>query len=94
MLSFPSLAVSVRVAIYSLKQANVLIDHRGRPRLTDFGLSRMHEDVSLWQTTATTAPGTVRYMAPELLSGAASSISMESDVYAYALTSWVRLPFG
>jgi serine/threonine protein kinase len=70
----------------------VLIDHNGKPRLTDFGLSRMQEEASLWQTSATSAPGTVRYMAPELLNATASGSSKESDVYAYSMTSWVHLP--
>jgi serine/threonine protein kinase len=52
----------------------------------------MHEEASLWQTSATSAPGTIRYMAPELLNATASSSSKESDVYAYSMTSWVLIP--
>jgi len=54
--------------------------------LCDFGLSRILEDASLWNTSATSVHGTVRWMAPELLSGTQQTVSIQSDMYAYGMT--------
>jgi len=72
-----------------LKADNVLIDQRGVARLCDFGLSRMLEDdVSLWKTSALSAPGTLRWKAPELLSGNQKTVTTQSDMYAFAMTCY------
>jgi serine/threonine protein kinase len=54
-----------------LKPANILVDARGRARVTDFGLSRSTED----------AAGTPIYMAPEQWLGSAHDA--RTDIYAY-----------
>jgi len=69
-----------------LKAENVLVDKIGRPCLIDFGLSRMLDDSTLWATTASTAPGTVRWKAPELLSCEQTTVTVEGDIYALAMT--------
>ena len=51
----------------------------------------MLEDHSLWATSATSAPGTTRWKAPELLSGEQASVTAEGDVYAYAMTCLVSI---
>ncbi|MBI3262129.1 MAG: serine/threonine protein kinase [Acidobacteria bacterium] len=61
-----------------LKPANVMIDGRGRVKITDFGLADLAE-----RTDRTEVAGTAAYMAPELLSGAAPSV--QSDLYALGL---------
>jgi hypothetical protein len=61
-----------------LKPANVMLDGRGRVRITDFGLAVTAEE----QTTGETA-GTPGYMAPEQLAGAPASV--KTDVYALGL---------
>lgn len=62
-----------------LKPANVMLDGRGRARITDFGLA-VATDVSglAWDLS-----GTPAYMAPEQLAGGGASI--RSDVYALGL---------
>jgi serine/threonine protein kinase len=69
---------------------NVLVDRTGRARLADFGLSRVLADETLWVTNATKAPGTARWMAPELLDQSQSTVTISSDIYAFAMTSYVR----
>ena len=59
-----------------LKPANVMIDGRGRARVTDFGLAVAGESRS-------DGAGTPAYMAPEQLAG--QSASVKSDIYAVGL---------
>jgi serine/threonine protein kinase len=72
-------------------QANVLMDKDGIPRITDFGISRLMEDSTLWNTSKTSADGSTRWMAPELLSGNVPQATIESDIYAFAMTILVSL---
>ncbi|MEM6993875.1 MAG: serine/threonine-protein kinase [Myxococcota bacterium] len=80
-----------------LKPANVLIDDRGQPKVTDFGIATaIDRSPSLapeareadMQAGATDhsvrRAGTPRYMAPEQLDGARASVA--SDVYALCVT--------
>ncbi|HUP60985.1 MAG TPA: serine/threonine-protein kinase [Thermoanaerobaculia bacterium] len=60
-----------------LKPGNVMIDGRGRARITDFGLAVAEE------TREQTTSGTPAYMAPEQLAGEPSSV--RSDLYALGL---------
>ena len=62
-----------------LKPGNVMIDGRGRARITDFGLAvRSDEDRG-----GALVSGTPAYMAPEQLAGKGSSV--QSDLYALGL---------
>ncbi|MBI3447367.1 MAG: serine/threonine protein kinase [Acidobacteria bacterium] len=62
-----------------LKPANVMIDGRGRARITDFGLAILADEV----TRKDVGAGTPAYMAPEQLTGTA--VTVRSDVYALGL---------
>jgi serine/threonine-protein kinase len=62
-----------------LKPANVMIDGRGRARITDFGLAVAVEDSAGGGEVA----GTPAYMAPEQLEGKGASV--KSDVHALGL---------
>jgi|HubBroStandDraft_4_1064222.scaffolds.fasta_scaffold03063_7 serine/threonine protein kinase len=62
-----------------LKPANVMIDGKGRARITDFGLAIPASEANRQSGTA----GTLGYLAPELLDGGAPSV--QSDVYALGL---------
>jgi serine/threonine-protein kinase len=62
-----------------LKPANVMIDGRGRAKITDFGLAGLAEGIADVEIAA----GTPGYMAPEQISG--EGVSVRSDVYALGL---------
>ena len=62
-----------------LKPGNVMIDGRGRARITDFGLAVGVKDAR----GGLEVSGTPAYMAPELLAGKGSSV--QSDLYALGL---------
>jgi eukaryotic-like serine/threonine-protein kinase len=62
-----------------LKPANVMIDGRGRARITDFGLARFVQEIE----DAEILSGTPAYMAPEQLAG--REVSVRSDIYSLGL---------
>ena len=62
-----------------LKPANVMIDGRGRARITDFGLAAVAEELGGEEAHA----GTPAYMAPEQLKG--KGVTIRSDLYALGL---------
>ncbi|MFO0838388.1 MAG: serine/threonine-protein kinase [Phycisphaerae bacterium] len=62
-----------------LKPSNVMIDGRGRARITDFGLAGVADRAGPYGVQA----GTPAYMAPEQLAG--REVSVRSDVFALGL---------
>ena len=62
-----------------LKPGNIMLDGRGRARITDFGLAALADEVEGAEVRA----GTPAYMAPEQLAG--ESVSMKSDLYSLGL---------
>jgi serine/threonine-protein kinase len=68
-----------------LKPANVMLDGRGRAKLTDFGLAASAESVSGEHALA----GSLLYQAPEQLAG--GTLSVRTDVYALGLLLYLLL---
>jgi serine/threonine protein kinase/thioredoxin-like negative regulator of GroEL len=63
-----------------IKSGNILLDAKGAPHLTDFGLARLVEAEST-VTRTLDVMGTPSYMAPEQAAGEHSRISKATDVY-------------
>jgi len=64
-----------------LKPSNILIDRRGQPQVTDFGLAKCtDDDTSL--TLSGQVMGTVLYMSPEQAAGRTGNVTGASDVYS------------
>ncbi len=68
-----------------LKPANVMVDGKGQAKITDFGLAVVAEDT----VRAAEIAGTPGYMAPELLTGSAST--GRTDLYALGLVLYELL---
>src|SRR5438874_7414967 len=63
-----------------LKPGNILLDQKGEPHLTDFGLARLVETESTMTRTLDVL-GTPSYMAPEQAMGNNAAVSSVTDVY-------------
>src|SRR5438874_5244211 len=64
-----------------IKPGNILLDAKGEPHLTDFGLARLIETEST-VTRTTDVLGTPSYMAPEQASGNNAELTCATDIYA------------
>jgi serine/threonine protein kinase/Tfp pilus assembly protein PilF len=63
-----------------LKPTNILLDARGQPHVTDFGLAKLfEEDPAL--TPSSAVLGTPAYMAPEMATGKAAEATTAADIY-------------
>jgi serine/threonine protein kinase/Tfp pilus assembly protein PilF len=63
-----------------IKPGNILLDQKGAPHLTDFGLARLVETESTMTRTLEVL-GTPSYMAPEQAVGNNAAVSKATDVY-------------
>jgi serine/threonine protein kinase len=79
-----------------IKPANMLLDAKGRLKITDFGIVKvLGEQTEFAMTQSGFQPGTVEYMSPEQLLG--NEIDTRSDLYSLGVTFYEmltgRLPF-
>jgi serine/threonine protein kinase len=79
-----------------IKPANLLLDTKGRLKITDFGIVKvLGEQTGMAMTQSGFHPGTVEYMSPEQLLG--MEIDARSDLYSLGVTFYEmltgRLPF-
>src|SRR6266852_1562602 len=63
-----------------IKPGNILLDEKGEPHLTDFGLARLVESESTVTRTMEVL-GTPSYMAPEQAEGENEAVNSATDVY-------------
>src|SRR5207245_9593000 len=64
-----------------IKPGNILLDKKGEPHLTDFGLARLLEHEST-MTHSRDVLGTPSYIAPEKAAGQTKNLTAAADVYA------------
>jgi tRNA A-37 threonylcarbamoyl transferase component Bud32 len=64
-----------------LKPSNILLDERGEPHLTDFGLAKLVER-DRGQTLTDAILGTPSYMSPEQAAGKSKAITTAADIYS------------
>jgi len=76
---------------YHLSQSNILIDAKGNPHISDFGLSSVMKDVDSINASTSHQGCTIRYCAPELLDvrnavkDAKRKPTNKSDVYCLSM---------
>ena len=77
-----------------LKPSNIILDRRGRPKVTDFGLALSE---ALQRDKAGEVAGTPSYMAPEQVRGEAHRLDGRTDIWALGVILYQgltgRLPF-
>ncbi|KAJ3219774.1 hypothetical protein HDU67_009586 [Dinochytrium kinnereticum] len=84
---------SRRVIHGDLKAINILVDENGKAYVSDFGFAYLKKVTSTRQTSATSqVAGTLRWMAPERLSGGSPTAAV--DVYAFAMTCYELITEG
>lgn len=78
-----------------LKPGNILLDGRGEPLVSDFGLARCQEIAGI--TRSLTSFGTPGYIAPEQADGPAAQLTPAADIYSLGAILFEllagRLPF-
>lgn len=67
-----------------IKPHNILLDDRGRPKLTDFGIARALDATTSHATRTGSYLGTALYSSPEQLQG--EKVTFKSDVYSLGAT--------
>jgi serine/threonine protein kinase len=79
---------SERIAVRDIKPGNILIDHYGRPKLADFGLSCIVKP-----TEGSHYAGSLAYMAPELFTNLVDVDLFSADIWSLGITFY-RLLIG
>jgi serine/threonine protein kinase len=74
-----------------LKPANILLDKNNNPHITDFGLSRCHDDNETQLTAAGQIFGTPGYMSPEQATGRNESVGRATDIYSLGAVMYCML---
>lgn len=72
-----------------VKPANIILSHKNRPVLTDFGLARPEKAATLTESGALV--GTPIYMSPEQVRGDREFVDRRTDIYSLGVTLYEML---
>ncbi len=67
-----------------IKPSNLILDHDGKPWVTDFGLTLSDNNVTLTRTGDLL--GTIRYMSPEQVAAGSQPTDHRTDIYSLGVT--------
>ena len=68
-----------------MTQANIVVDHAGRARITDFALARFSHSQGSTSRVMETPDYNVRWTAPEVLEET-GQLTKEADVFSFGMT--------
>ena len=71
-----------------LKPGNILVDESGHPKVLDFGIARLRDDVANSLTQDGQVLGTLPYMSAEQLLGDGTRVDARSDVYSLGVVAY------
>ncbi len=74
-----------------LKPSNIMVDHQGKPIITDFGLALRLDRGDPELTRTDLLMGTPHYMSPEQVEAADESIGPSSDIYSLGVVLYELL---
>lgn len=74
----------MQILHFDIKPHNILLDHRFRPKVSDFGLAKLYS-VDENTVTLTAARGTIGYIAPELVYKSIGGIFYKADCYSFGM---------
>jgi len=71
-----------------LKSLNLLLDSKWNVKVSDFGLTKLRDELKKDANQANTLQGTVHWMAPEVLNESLDADYLMADVYAFGIILW------
>jgi len=74
----------MKILHFDIKPHNILLDENFIPKISDFGLAKLHP-IENSVVTMTAARGTIGYMAPELFYKNIGGVSYKADVYSFGM---------